>query len=91
MSREHKDSEVRKVLRSLLSDIEAMYEGGEIFAEHRHPEEFFGPFSVGKVGSAEVADVSISWPNLAISMRNAKEALCNADAEDSGQPPTATD
>jgi hypothetical protein len=75
-------SDIVKALRSLLSDIECMYEGGEISAECQS-EEFFGPFSVGKMGDAQVeADISVSWPNLAISMRNAKNALRNADAED---------
>ena len=73
------DSEVRRALRALLSDIEGMYEGAEAPAERGHPEEFFGPFSVGKLGGEEIeADISVSWPNLAISMRNAKKALSDA-------------
>jgi len=55
------------------------------------PEEFFGPFSVSKMSDAEFeANTSVSWPNLAISMRNAKSALRNADAESpsSQSPPT---
>ena len=73
------DSEVRRALRALLSDIEGMYEGAEAPTERGHPEEFFGPFSVGKLsGEAIEADISVSWPNLAISMRNAKKALSDA-------------
>ena len=77
-----KDSEIREALRALLSDIEGMYEGGESFSESGQPEEFFGPFSVGKLGGAEIEAVSVSWPNLAISMRNAKSALRGAATED---------
>jgi hypothetical protein len=77
-----RDSEIRDALRSLLSDIEGMYKGAEASAERGHAEEFFGQFSVGKLDGAEISDISISWPNLAISMRNAQNALRNADAED---------
>jgi hypothetical protein len=69
-------SEIRDALRALLSDIETMYEGAELLAEYGQREEFFGPFSVSKMsGSGMDADVSVSWPNLAISMRQAKSAL----------------
>lgn len=79
------DSELQKALRVLLSDIEEMYQGAEPFAERRHPEEFFGPFSVGKLGDEPVeADISVSWPNLAISMRNAREALGRANVDNAG-------
>ncbi|HEX3665822.1 MAG TPA: hypothetical protein VHU23_11380 [Rhizomicrobium sp.] len=37
-------------MRALLSDIEGMYRGAETSDEYRHSEEFFGPFSVGKLG-----------------------------------------
>jgi hypothetical protein len=78
-----KDSEVRRALRALLSDIEGMYQGPEEPAERGHPEEFFGPFSVGKLGGEDFeGDLSVSWPNLAISMRNANDALRSLDAED---------
>lgn len=72
-------SEIRKALRALLSDIEGMYEGAEAPTERGHPEEFFGPFSLGKLSGADLeGDISVSWPNLAISMRNAKKALDGA-------------
>ena len=77
-----KDSEVRRALRALLSDIEGMYEGAETPTERGHPEEFFGPFSVGKLDGEEIeTDISVSWPNLAISMRNAKKALSDARSQ----------
>ena len=69
---EKAESELRRALRSLLSDIEDMYQGAEPSEESRHPEEFFGPFSVVKWDGG---DLSISWPNLAISMQRAREAL----------------
>ena len=76
-----KDSEIRLALRALLSDIEGMYEGAEPATERGHPKEFFGPFSVGKLGGEEIeSDISLSWPNLAISMRKARRAL--GDGED---------
>jgi hypothetical protein len=76
-----KDDELREALRALLSDIEGMYEDAEFFAAGGQPEEFFGPFSVWKLDDADIeARISISWPNLAISMRNAKRALSDADA-----------
>jgi hypothetical protein len=72
-------NELREALRALLSDIEAMYEGAEFPATGGQPEEFFGPFSVWKLAEGKIdTDMSISWPNLAISMRNAKSALCKA-------------
>lgn len=78
-----KDSELRKALRALLSDIEGMYQGADTLGERRHPEEFFGPFSVGKLGDEDIeADISVSWPNLAISMQNARKALSRDSAED---------
>jgi hypothetical protein len=86
-----KGDELREALRALLSDIEGMYEGAECFAARGQPEEFFGPFSVWKLGDTDIeAHVSVSWPNLAISMRNAKSALRDADAESSStqSPPT---
>jgi len=77
-----KGDELREALRALLSDIEAMYEGAECFGARGQAEEFFGPFSVWKLGDTDIeAHVSVSWPNLAISLRNAKSALCEADAE----------
>jgi hypothetical protein len=70
---------VREALCALLSDIEAMYEGAEILMSRGQPEEFFGPFAVSKLGSSDIDSyVSISWPNLAISMRNAKIALTHS-------------
>lgn len=70
------DDGLRDALRDLLSDIEGMYEGAEIPAEGGQPEEFFGPFSVWKLDQARFEPlVSISWPNLAISLRKAKNAL----------------
>jgi hypothetical protein len=73
---DEKGSKIREALIVLLSDIEGMYEGAEISGERGQKEEFFGPFSVGKLGDVGPAtDVSVSWPNLAISMRNAKAAL----------------
>ncbi len=81
--REEKETEIRRALRALLSDIEGMYEGAEPSPISRHPEEFFGPFSFGKLDGAGIeGDISISWPNLAISMRNARDALREAGAED---------
>lgn len=76
---ETKDREIRRALRALLSDIEGMYEGAELPAERGHHEEFFGPFSVGRVGDMELEGrISVSWPNLAISMQNARKALGEA-------------
>lgn len=73
--------EIREALRALLSDIEGMYEGAETPAESGQSEEFFGPFSVGKLSGAQIeAEISVSWPNLAISMRNAKSALSDANS-----------
>lgn len=84
MSRKRQNgNEIREALRALISDIEGMYKGAEYLATCGQPEEFFGPFSVGKLGDAEIeADISVSWPNLAISMRNAKNALDNANVGD---------
>jgi hypothetical protein len=80
----HEIDQIRETLRALLSDIESMYEGAESSAAGRQPEEFFGPFSVWKRDDADIeARISVSWPNLAISMRNAKSALRDADAESS--------
>jgi hypothetical protein len=80
---EIKDNEIRRALRALLSDIEGMYEGAETPTERGHPEEFFGPFSVGRLGGEDFeGDISVSWPNLAISMRNARQALGDGEAED---------
>ena len=80
MSGDQKD-DIREALRSLLLDIESMYEGPETPAEGGQPEEFFGPFSVWKMDPTDLeARIAVSWPNLAISMRNAKIALQNADA-----------
>lgn len=73
---DEKSYDVLEALRALLSDIESMYEGAEIPAEGGHPEEFFGPFSVWKLDhSGSEPFVSINWPNLAISLRNAKAIL----------------
>ena len=81
-----KGSEIREALRSLLSDIEAMYEGSEDSAESGQPEEFFGPFSIAKLGDAGISGgISVSWPNLAINMLNARNALRGADAEDASK------
>ena len=80
MSGGQKD-ELREALRSLLVDIESMYEGAETPAEGGQPEEFFGPFSVWRMGAADwEARIAVSWPDLAISLRNAKDALRSADA-----------
>ena len=85
VKRGSQDREIRDALRALLSDIEGMYEGPQVIAEHAQPEELFGPFSFGKLGSSEIAaDISVSWPNLAISMRNAKAVLLDLDVEQSG-------
>jgi hypothetical protein len=78
----HNDDELRKAMRTLLCDIEDMYQGAEVPEERGHPEEFFGPFSVGKLKGMEVADISISWANLTISIRNAREALRKTEAEE---------
>ena len=79
---DEKSYDVLEALRALLSDVESMYEGAETPAEGGHPEEFFGPFSAWKLDPADLdARVSISWPNLAISLRNAKKALRNAHGE----------
>ena len=75
-------NEIREAMRALLSDIESMYEGAESSAEGRQPEEFFGPFSVWKLDDADIATrVSVSWPNLAISLRNAKSVLREKEVE----------
>jgi hypothetical protein len=80
MRTSQEDNELREALRALMSDIEAMYEGPEFIATSGQPEEFFGPFSVWKQTDEKTEiDMSVSWPNLAISMRNAKNALRNAD------------
>lgn len=69
-----KDREIREALIALISDIEGLYEGEDV--SDGQLEEFFGPFSVGKIaGVGPATDVSVSWPNLAISLRNAKAAL----------------
>jgi hypothetical protein len=83
MSKAHKN-DFREILRSLLIDIESMYEGGEVSGEGRQPEEFFGPFSVWKSDDRGLETyASVSWPNLAISMRNAKRVLENSDGQTS--------
>ena len=70
------DDKLREALRDLLSDIESMYEGAESPPEGGSPEEFFGPFTVWKLDHSRFEPlVSISWPNLAISLRKAKNAL----------------
>jgi len=76
----HDTDQIREALRALLSDIESMYEGAEPLAVGGQPEEFFGPFSVWKLDNADIdARISVSWPNLAISLRNAKGALNKVD------------
>jgi hypothetical protein len=81
MSGDKKD-DIREALRSLLADIESMYGGAETSAEGGQSEEFFGPFSVWKMDAADwEARITVSWPNLAISARNARDALRSADAE----------
>ena len=68
--------EIRGVLRSLLIDIESMYQGADTPAEGGQPDEFFGPFSVWKMDATDLAArISVSWPNLAISMRKAMAVL----------------
>jgi hypothetical protein len=53
-----------------------MYEGAEILADGRQMEEFFGPFSEWKLDQSRYQPfMSVSWPSLAISLRNAKKAL----------------
>lgn len=85
-SREN-NGEIRRALRALPSDIEEMYEGAEPSPISRHPEEYFGPSSFGKLDGAGIeGDISISWPNLAISMRNARDALRDTDGEDESAP-----
>lgn len=89
MSGNQKD-EIREMLRALLIDIESMYEGAHAQAEGGQPEEFFGPFSVWKTDATDLeARIAVSWPNLAISMRNAKKALhqANEDGSYSESPP----
>jgi hypothetical protein len=77
-----KDDALRDALRDLLSDIEAMYEGAQVVEEGRQPEEFFGPFSVWNLDDSRYEPLmSVSWPNLAISMRNAKKALGEGEQE----------
>ncbi|HLY05989.1 MAG TPA: hypothetical protein VKR31_09600 [Rhizomicrobium sp.] len=77
------NNKIRGALRHLLSDIEAMYEGAESPGEGRQPEEFFGPFSVWKLDHSRYEPLmSVSWPNLAISMRKARAAL-GKDSEQS--------
>jgi hypothetical protein len=79
MSRDQKD-EIREALQSLLSDIESMYVSAQPFAGSGQPEEFFGPFSVWKMDQSGCEPLaSISWPNLAISARRAREALGESD------------
>ena len=69
-------NKIRAALSDLLSDIESMYEGAESPEEGGSPEEFFGPFTVWKLDQSRFEPVvSISWPNLAISLRNAKNVL----------------
>lgn len=83
MSKRHSHNELLDALRALLSDIEGMFEGAETPTRGSHPEEFFGPFSVGKLGGAALeADISVSWPNLAISMRNARNALLDSESQE---------
>ena len=74
------ENDIRKALRELLCDIESMYEGAESPPEGGQPEEFFGPFSVWKLDHSRFEPfVTVSWPNLAISLRNAKKALSHAE------------
>ena len=82
MSYEHeKINAIQRALRALLFDIEGMYEGEGPIPDRGEPEEFFGPFSIGRLAGTNLeGDISISWPNLAISMRNARNAL--RDEED---------
>ena len=80
---QQKHRQIREALCALLSDIEGMYQGPETLAQRAQSEEFFGPFSVGKLGGTELqADISVSWPNLAISMRNAKNALLDGEPQE---------
>ena len=65
------------LLRSLVSDIESM-RNAKLDADG---EVFFGPFSVSDCPGANIPfslsgdNVSVSWPNLAITMQQAKEFL----------------
>ena len=69
---------IEAALRSLLSDVEAMYRGDTC----GDGEEYFGRFwhantlgdDVGYDVGAEDG-VEVSWPNLAISMRHARDVL----------------
>jgi hypothetical protein len=67
---------VLTALQQLVNDVEAMYRGSEVMAESGDTEEFFGPFSVAKSdGMIVESELEVSWPNLAISLREAKAAL----------------
>lgn len=73
---EKRERELSEALVSLLSDIEAMYQGEELFGGQS--EEFFGPFSIWELDAAKLdTHARISWPCLAISMRKARDALRN--------------
>ena len=75
-------SEIREASCALLSDIEARYTGAEFSTEGKQPEEFFGPIPAFKLrDEGYEPDISVSWPNLAISMRDAKRALQKTDAD----------
>ena len=70
---------IRAVLQQLVNDVEAMYRGAEAVTETGETEEFFGPFSVARTDGLYMEDLEISWPNLAISLREAKAALKKSD------------
>ena len=79
----HETSEIRGALTALLSDIESMYEGAESPGEGRQSEEFFGSFSVWKLDHSGFEPVvTVSWPSLAISVRNAMAVLRESDTAD---------
>ena len=65
-------STMRDVLRSLVTDIEAMQDHGEA--------EQFGPFYSTLLEDPEDGRVYIEWPNLAIMLDKAKAVLA-ADRE----------
>ena len=61
---------ILKALKSLISDIESMQCGDD------HRSHWFGPFSEAEDALGESdSDVSIEWPNLSISLEEAKKEI----------------